>query len=365
MTRPLRLLISARDPGAASHLAPIIAACSGRRDIEAVLVAASPALEYWRDLGLAPHPVDAVDADMTATARRVLDAIMPDAVLTGLSGQGRGIDEALVAMASIPHTYALQDYPGDVNPGYGKVAATFLVADQESAELTRIEAPSSRAIIVGNVKFAALAAGIDPLALRAAGRQRLAVGPQRPVVSFYGQPIDIPGYWRSLRDFTAAVAEVAPDALLLARPHPKESPEMRARTLALLGDRIDRIEDPLTIEESVCAADLAVTCFSTSINVLNYLARMSPRPLGSGLYLMFDPELVAWYHANNRPQRPPLAELAIEVRDPADLPGRVRTGLTPAEAARQWALTATTLPPPIDAAGRVLDAIVADLEAVR
>ncbi len=339
---------------------PILRAASRRPWLRVTVVAASPAFDVLRGAGIEVMAAPSDEPSVLTFAADLVRSCRPDAILSGLSGQGRGIDEALVAAAGPVPSFALQDYPGDVNPGWGPVASTFLVGDTESAHLTHKEVAGVCTEIVGNVRFGALAATADPLAMRAAARARLGVADDRRVVGFYGQFLEIDGYWRTLEALGQALREALPDALVVLRPHPKESPARRLRALELLAGGLETILDPLDGEESVCAADVVTTCFSTSLNILNYFNRVSPHPLGVGLYLFMDAELVTWYHTYNRPARPPLAELALECREIEALPALLSKAAGAAEASRLWHETRRILAAPMEVADSVLDIVVGE-----
>jgi len=142
MPRPFRLLISARDPGAANNLAPIARLAQASSTLTLHLVAAEPAARIFAEHGLEPEKISAPDDTLPALAARLLEQHQPDAVLVGLSGPGRGIDEALLAAARgrVP-SWALQDFWGDVNNGFGAYADTYLVRDDTAARITRTRAP--------------------------------------------------------------------------------------------------------------------------------------------------------------------------------------------------------------------------------
>ncbi|OAN55014.1 hypothetical protein [Magnetospirillum moscoviense] len=338
---------------------PVLRAASCRAGWRVTVTAAMPAFEVLRAAGIEVVAAPSEEGEVLAFAAELVRSCRPDAILSGLSGQGRGIDEALAAAAGAIPTFALQDYPGDVNPGWGPVASTFLVGDAESARLTHKEVPGSQTRIVGNVRFGALAAAADPMAMRAAARARLGVADDRPVVGFYGQFLEIDGYWRTLSTLGEALRAVLPGALVVLRPHPKEEDARRLRAMELLAGGLETILDPLESEESVCAADVATTCFSTSLNILNYFNRVSPRPMGVGLYLLMDAELVTWYHTYNRPDRPPLAELALECREARTLPDLLTKAASALEATRLWTETNRVLAAPADVADSVLEIVSA------
>ena len=125
---PLRLLVSARDPGAAQVLLPVLARAAADRRLELCVVAQEPAAGILRRAGFEVGDVrcPALVSSSSPNASNLLDEAdeilrrtAPHALLAGLSGPGIGIDEALLVRAKSIATYTIQDYPGYRVEGFG------------------------------------------------------------------------------------------------------------------------------------------------------------------------------------------------------------------------------------------------------
>jgi hypothetical protein len=193
-TVAVKILVSARDTGAARHFAEIVPYLRGMPDITVQLVADQPAWSVLDAAGLAPlqfsepaiEDAGSAHADrLRRAARDLLAASRPDAVLVGLSGPRIGLDEALLAEAGTTPTYALQDYPGWIVEGFGARAATYFVLDDAAAALTHHRLGKARTVIAGSAKHATYN-DIDIEALRRTAR--LPFDTALPVIGFYGQP---------------------------------------------------------------------------------------------------------------------------------------------------------------------------------
>jgi hypothetical protein len=363
--------VSARDTGAAAHLAEIVPSLKAATDIDLVLVADEPAFSHLDVRGLSPRKftggsIETRDAPgakiLRSAARRMIDEIKPHALLVGLSGLGLGIDEALLAEATALPTYAVQDYPGWVVEGFGIKPRTFFVTDNFAAEMTLSQLNGCRTVVTGSAKHAAYAR-LDPLALRSTGRARLrATGPR---VVFYGQPAwFLTGYPRAIASFAEALTHCGEIALYF-RPHPKETHAERTRMMTILSNcglnpRFDP-NDP--VEQSLCAADLIVTCFSSCGADQVYLQKYSPEPLGTVLYLFTEADLRRHHAAHAGSDVPPFAivELVLLAGEPATLATDLRRALDPATSRACWQRVQQMPPDLTSAANVVLATIREDL----
>ncbi len=368
----MRLLISARDTGAAAHIAEIAPALRTAGSVEVVLVADEPALSLLKRCGLSPLPFTAhaiADKDSPGTdalrnaARQLIAAHRPDALLVGLSGPGIGLDEALVAEADGLPCYAVQDYPGWVVDGFGVKPDTYFVTDKLAADMTLKRLDGGKTVVIGSAKHAAYAR-LDPLALRQAGRARL--GSNGPHIGFYGQPAwFLPGYVRAVTSFARAVADMR-GADLFYRPHPKETADERARMAAILAAAglKPRFDPNDAVEQSICAADLVVTCFSSCGADHIHLQKRSPEPLGTVLYLFTEPDIQAHHARHAGSDVPPFAllELAALTTAPDKLAADLRHALDPATSSAYWRQTRQVLPDPVAAPDVILATIRQDLK---
>jgi len=370
----IRLLLSARDPGAARTIAPIVTAASARPEFQVMVAAQGTAVEIFAGLGIPTVAFEAPELDspsapgrdrLLAAAAELLARCEPDVIATGLSGPGIGIDEALIALAGGRPTYSVQDSRGWVTAGFGRPAGTYFVADAEAVEATRRNAApfgGVRPIIVGSLKHA-LYAGLDPSALRRQGRSALG---DQPSVAFYGQPAwGWAGYRRSLETIAWAMAITPPGPQLVYRPHPKETTRQRADTLAVLERARARVlVDPnADVETSLCAVDLALTCFSACGEDLIHLQRRSTEPLGAVVYVLTEPDLRATLAADTGSPLPWPARrgLARVVTENHPLPAVIAEAIGRDARRVAWEHIQRKLEPAAAAPDRALDVIAVDI----
>lgn len=350
----MRLLVSARDTGAAAHMAEIVPSLSTAADIDVTLVADDPALSYLRGRGLRPRafagasiatPTDAGARALRNAARQLLQEVKPQALLVGLSGPGIGLDEALLAEASAIPTYAVQDYPGWVVEGFDVKPQTFFVSDALSAMMTRLRLNGARLVVAGSAKHGAYAR-LNTLSLRTAGRAML--GGCGLHIGFYGQPAwFLPGYERAITGFASALVAIG-GVKPFYRPHPKETAGERARVLSIFSHAGQTLQmDPNeTVEQSLCAADLVVTCFSSCGADQIHLQKQSLSPLGAVFYLFTEDDLRRHHSAHAGSDVPLYAtmELALLATDPKTLAANLRSALDPTTARAMWQRTRLVLP---------------------
>lgn len=350
--------MSARDAGAAHQIAALARHFGARGDFLPRLAAMGPAVEVFRRYGLEATEValqparsrKGAEAEaLLAAADSLLDASAADAVLTGLSGPDIGLDEALIARAGTRPSYALQDYWGDVNRGFGRTAGTFFVGDEYAARLTRRRAPC-RIVVTGSPRHAGVAA--EDLAGKSGG------------VLFCGQPLwHLPGYAGTLTVLAGVVRELG--LPLGYRPHPAEDIAQRRRAQGILSQPgIDAVSGAaIGLSEALSAATVVASCYSSCGLDLAYLNRVSPRPLGGVVCLMFEPDIRHYYREYSGLARLPLAELglALEVDSADSLAGALARA-----AGKDWrrhcrAIVGEALPAPEDAAERIAAVIRDDL----
>jgi hypothetical protein len=269
-------------------------------------VAQGPALAILRAAGLAVRPVTLPrvrektggDAEaLLAEARAVLDEIRPDVILCGLSTPfDGGLDEAILAQRQCP-AYLMQDFWGEENRFFGAGPDGCFVLDDEAAALTRTRS-GVPTLKVGSPRHAAYSA-IDAWGMRRRQREILNVPEDGLVVGLFGQGLHAnPGYRRTLEAWCGAVLKTS--AIPVYKPHPRESEDDVAYTIALL-ERHNlkaRIPKPsASIEEVICACDVVCAAFSNCLYDAAFLNHYSDRPLVSPLALFFDPDIVSYFQS--------------------------------------------------------------------
>lgn len=367
----MRLLVSARDPGAAHSLLPVLRGALADARFQVTAVAAGPAadilaaagIDFRRcTVGAVRDAADPAAAVLLREADSLLRACAPQALLVGLSGPDAGIDEALLARAGGIPSFALQDYWGDVNAAFGRAADLYLVADAEAVRLSR-DLHGVAAEAVGSPKYAAYAT-LDPAATRAAGRARLGLADGARLVGVFGQELwRFPGYRRTLRLLAEQLRAVAPDARLLYRPHPKETGGARGEALALLGcGGRSALADPgLGSLEAICACDIVGTVYSTTCYDAAHVNRVAAAPMAVPLYLLFEPDLQARIRDHTGIEYlPPAREgVCAAVREPAGLATALAQALSEDGRKAYWEAARRRLRGSDEAVGAILDIVLA------
>lgn len=299
---PVKLLISARDPGAAKCMIPIIRFALSQGKVVPKIFAQSPAFEYFKAEGFPVHHIqcsslkdihDPAQVELFQEADRILAAESPDAILTGLSGPGVGIDEALTFRGKKSLKYSVQDSDGQVVLGFDQAAPTYFVANEWAAAKTE-RYPNVEPVVVGSLRHACYAK-LSPRQLRISGRSLLPPFTEKVIVGFYGQPAwQWQGYAQTITKLVASLRRVMPESLIVYRPHPKESKDERDATLAMFATGgLKVVTDPNSdIETSLCVPDIVVSCYSLCGMDQIYLQRQSDIALGTVLYLLFEPDLM-------------------------------------------------------------------------
>lgn len=302
----MKVMISARDPGATLNLIEIIGYISKCNDIQMKIIAARPGYDYFLKSGIPVEqcPIDAVrDADdpqsdqLLKWAAKKIDEFIPDVVLTGVSGPDAGIDEALLKAAkssSIP-TCALQDFWGDVNSTFGQPADVYFVFDSQAAELTSVKV-HSEAIISGLPKYVTYK-NINPFVIRDKVRKKYDIAPEKTIVAFLGQPLhDHEDYYETIKAFSTALQNTLSDAVYIYRPHPKEqNVPLTARLFKDNGIDIEFFEQDERVEHLLSTTDIVFTIFSNCALDFLYLNRYAPFPLGNVVFLFFNKKIQQLY----------------------------------------------------------------------
>ena len=367
-----RLLISARDTGAAHHLGAVARAAVRAADIDLTVAAARPAFDVLAaipgldvrrfDIDPITDPADA--GPVRAAARALLEGVRPDALLVGLSGPGAGLDEALaVSPAGVP-TFVFQDFWGDLNTTLGVPDATVLVMDHEAARITRAR-HGLGAVVVGAPAYERFAE-LDIEQLAAGARRELTLATSDLLLAVCGQPLwEVDGYAATLESIGRA-APAAGLATVAWRPHPKETAEQQLQAAELLGNGGATVLDarPLRLESLLAASDVLCSAFSNCGTDLIHLGRVAPVPLGTAVFTLFDPGLrdqyQRWTGLSDLPLS--LSGLARTVHRARDLAGALERAARPDGRRDRWERATRQLPDPAGAAERILEQIRQSLE---
>lgn len=356
-----RLLLTAQDVGAVGHTMAL-AECAATHGLDCCVVAEGPAQAHLAARGLAHLTAQAWlgtafggDAAIAMACSRLLQQGV-GVVVSGRSGDGQGIDRTVVGAArrlGIP-SVVVQDFWGDVCEQAARPDHYFVI-DEQAAALTR-RSSGARVHVVGSLKHARFA-GTDFGALRRHGRMALDVGPDVPVVGYFGQDLlHLDGYRQVLRDLAHAVDAVGRPALLY-RPHPREAAAARRETRALLseGACVRLIEaEGLAVEEAIAAVDVVVSCFSTVSLDAAHMMLQPGAPQVSIVCADYPDDVSSfWRPATGLSEFPMVSQgIAIAANDGESLRSSLLLGLDVDERARQS--TASRLafgrsPPSVDA----------------
>lgn len=294
-----KLLLSARDMGAAQGIAQLFMESMSRGWTETKLIATGVAADFFESQGLSFTRVDWGTVEQAHAGARLLEKTEAffktecfDSIVVGLSGMGMGLDEALVSLADCP-TYALQDYWGDINQGFGKTADVFLVLDELAANLTRQRGMSpERCHVVGSIKHADLNNTIIDLEKEIIiSRKRLDLSEYDRVLLICGQPL---WSYESYRDSLIMLIKSAsriPHLRIVYKPHPLE---IDADIFSFAGHLKD-VNDSFTIDghtslyTALAISDLNCSMFSSCGWDQIMLIRHLDRPLGTVAHLLADP----------------------------------------------------------------------------
>jgi hypothetical protein len=367
--RPIRLLLTCRDPNGAHQMLPLHAAAVARGGFEPMLLADGVALSMLRQAALpvreAAVPIvekgDAARAEAAlARAAQWLRDLAPDVVIAGLSGPAAGVDEAIVAAAAPRPTFVLQDFWGDVNLVLGTPAQAYFVLDESAKALTSRRAGAA-AYATGMPKFEAYAR-LDPASLRRDTRRLLSADEATPILSFFGQPLwNTAGYREAVESFVRCAAGIE-GALIVLRRHPcDESGEMeRLGAAALrLGARC-RLENEMQAEAVLAASDLSCSAFSSCCHDAIMLSRRSRSPLGLAAYYLPPPQMETFRSWTGLDHVPPVGSGVADLAStPAALSALMQACRNPQAREAAWRRAQSAVPPVEGASARILDLVVA------
>jgi hypothetical protein len=299
--RGVRVLLSARDPGAGTQMRALAPALRADPRLEVVMAASGPAYDLLEAAGERPTRFTLADgsahvppggdpSSLLAATAALLEDVSPDVLLVGISSLGVGLDEALLARAAGRPTFALQDYPGDANAIEGAYAGTYFVRDERAARLTGTRLGAAT-VVIGSLRHAAYAA-LDVSGLRARTRERIGAAPGRRVLGFFGQPPEVPGHEAVFTHLADALARHEVKPLVLLREHPKAgvSFDRHAAALRQTGVVVHDAREG-DVEAWLCACDVVTTGFSHCSMDYAFLSAASAEPLGSVLFLLTTAEI--------------------------------------------------------------------------
>lgn len=286
----MRVVLSAANPGAAFLIRTTLDVLARSPEIDVVGVLVQPPADgilsqSCADLGIpcmeidVPRIASGDEAGQRVLSERLSELampLMPDAVITGLSGPDIGVDEGLVHLARLKGwlAYSVQDGPGWVVPGLAGPAPNYFVQNAAHVRQTECAPGVSRAISVGALKLLSYSVEAKACAARA---------PERSGASFLGQPLwHLSGYEQALVGLADALAEAGMGPLVY-RPHPLEDPEAFA---CVSSDRLVREDRAVPYEETLLSRSVLASCFSTGLQDAAQLAALVDRPSPRLMYCL-------------------------------------------------------------------------------
>jgi len=318
----MNLLITARDPATAVSLEKLLAKLLQQTGFHCRLLCQQPAYDILSCYRTKLEMVEVYDLNEDFLSQQFI-GFQPDAVLTGISGPDTGVDEATLQLAKasqIP-SFALQNFWGDINQSSQAIPNTAFVLDDEAVKITEKLYPAIHCIPIGSIKH------IDyhqynSLVKRKEIRAKLGFQNQI-IIGFYGQPIlEVAGYFKTLEVFARQLKTWHKPFQLIYRPHPKESAELKQKTMQLFQNAFKEqvcFDKAVLIQDSLVACDLVVSAFSTCGFDNLYLNEMAEKAFNSSVYLWFEPELIQWWQDYSHLKQMPLISedllLAVDKED--------------------------------------------------
>lgn len=152
--RKKSVLLGCRDAGSAYNLVEAVKFHRYKPRFDIQIFCQSPAYEIFKREGLDPiHVEPAVNDRALSLARKIIQQVKPDAILTGVSGPDIGIDEALIASSQHDNTYVFQDFWGYINRSSKHYAKHYFVIDKEAKRLTHLLYPNLSTDTIGTVEI--------------------------------------------------------------------------------------------------------------------------------------------------------------------------------------------------------------------
>ena len=373
----INLVISARDPAAAFHLANVAKKAFNDPRFRVTLVAQSPAADIFLQKGLACHKLPPVSVksmdspdmkELLSLAQSLLDEFEPDVILCGLSTPfDAGIDEALLFVRDCP-AYLLQDFWGEQNSIIGRGADVVFALDDEAVSLTK-ERHSCRVIKTGSARHTVYDE-LDIQMLRKNRRVQLEVGDDRSVLGLFGQALHgNSGYRRTLTTWAAAIKSLD-NAFAVYRPHPRERDKDIEFTCTLFdkhGLELKVLDNSVSVEESIAACDVVASCFSNCLYDAAFMNNFSPVPLVTPMALFFDEEIVEYFRSIVNLNDFPYIKsgLVYSVYDKDDLVDALKNAIKPDVKSKYWSAARRNLLNPRNSCRDMLDIISLDQSVIK
>ena len=294
MKKPVKILLSSRDPGAAGNIIELYRLLTDDACFDVSMIASGSASGKIKDAKLdhiefkvengSDHVKEHGDPkQILDKALSWLDKIKPEHIITSISSLGSGIDEALIYHAKVP-VFAFQDFWGDVNCNFGRSADEYFVLDKFAARLSH-ERWRVKTRITGMPKYMTYKS-FDFQKLQYETRKKLGIKDNEKLIGWFGQPSDVPGHVETFDTFIKSCTHVLVDFTLMIKTHPKDDDKQSITLAKELGLKIIAPASINDTDALLAASDLVVTPFSLCGLDHAVMSSFSPFPLGTVLYLM-------------------------------------------------------------------------------
>lgn len=295
------LLFSARDMGAAQSIAELYSEAHSQGWKNLTLVGCGIAAEYFSFKKLPHIKLDWDVVENSKSGDQLLEKAYCfyrkekfDGIITGLSGLGIGLDEALIKVADCP-TFSVQDFWGDINFGFSKIADFYFVLDEMAHDLScKKGLKSENCHIVGSIKHSTIDKEIENIDAEIKNyRQTLGVNKCERILLICGQPLwSFPGYEKTM-ELLLEIALSVTGLKVIYRPHPAETllPNIITKKLLLTRDKKLIVDNKIPLYIALAACDMNCSVFSTCGWDQIVLSRCLKRPLGMVSYLLAEPSI--------------------------------------------------------------------------
>jgi hypothetical protein len=333
----IRIFATARDVGAARHLAALVRHAAGQASFR--IVAAGAAVDTLRAAGVEAESwvAPAGRAACIDDLLRRIGAARADFVLVGMAYPGMGLDEltAIAAReAGIP-SGAVQDYWGYLGAFEpGAYPDVFFVLHETAARLTERRLGAAVGChVTGSPKHEDYRGRVARW-IEAGGRRD-----RTRTATLFCQPRYVPGTAENLRALASAFAALPADVRLRVKLHPGDpDAAFVAAAMAPAESRLTFAGPEHTTESLLLDSDLTVTFFSTIGLDHAYLQRYSDTPIGGLLYVTVGAEISRFVAEQIGQDEIPLVDVGVgrRVRDEAGIAPALVAMLDDPDAGRRY-----------------------------
>lgn len=305
MADPVKLLISARDPGAATHLGQFAKHVKKDPRYKLTLYASPPASHFFDQLKL-DYQLTPPGGDIQTIAYDIIRNEKPNIILTGLSDPDIGIDEALQRAANNVPCYTYQDFWGCINPKQMYANSHFLTLDPVATTLS-LKLGAASATTIGSLNHDKLKYR-ECLLARQTFRQKHKIQSKDVVAGLALQPLwHLASYRKSIAFF---LQNLNADRLLV-RFHPKQAGIKKTQILSFINRhyKYPHQIDNSTILNFTVGCDLITSAFSNTNFDLVMANRLSMKGFATSYMLWYNKELINWFEQYNHIRQHPLHQL--------------------------------------------------------